>query len=35
VGDVAPLAAFLASDRSRFSNGSTFVVDGGMSASLV
>jgi NAD(P)-dependent dehydrogenase (short-subunit alcohol dehydrogenase family) len=35
VGDVAPLAAFLASDRSRFSNGSTYVVDGGMSASLV
>lgn len=35
VGDVAPLAAFLASDRSRFSNGSAFVVDGGMSASLV
>jgi NAD(P)-dependent dehydrogenase (short-subunit alcohol dehydrogenase family) len=26
---------FLASDRSRFSNGSTYVVDGGMSASLV
>ncbi|HEV7788952.1 MAG TPA: SDR family NAD(P)-dependent oxidoreductase [Pseudonocardia sp.] len=35
VGDVAPLAVFLASDRSRFSNGSTYVVDGGMSASLV
>lgn len=35
VGDVAPLAAFLASNRSRFSNGSTFVVDGGMAASLV
>jgi NAD(P)-dependent dehydrogenase (short-subunit alcohol dehydrogenase family) len=35
VGDVAPLATFLASDRSRFSNGSTYVVDGGMSASLV
>jgi NAD(P)-dependent dehydrogenase (short-subunit alcohol dehydrogenase family) len=35
VGDVAPLVAFLASDRSRFSNGSTYVVDGGMSASLV
>jgi NAD(P)-dependent dehydrogenase (short-subunit alcohol dehydrogenase family) len=35
VGDVAPLAVFLASDRSRFSTGSTFVVDGGMSASLV
>lgn len=35
VRDVAPLAAFLASDRSRFSNGSAFVVDGGMSASLV
>jgi NAD(P)-dependent dehydrogenase (short-subunit alcohol dehydrogenase family) len=35
VGDVAPLAVFLASDRSRFSTGSTFVVDGGMSAALV
>jgi NAD(P)-dependent dehydrogenase (short-subunit alcohol dehydrogenase family) len=35
VDDVAPLAVFLASDRSRFSTGSTFVVDGGMSASLV
>jgi NAD(P)-dependent dehydrogenase (short-subunit alcohol dehydrogenase family) len=35
VGDVAPLVAFLASDRARFSNGSTYVVDGGMSASLV
>lgn len=35
VGDVAPLATFLASERSRFSNASTFVVDGGMSASLV
>lgn len=33
--DVAPLAAFLASDRSRFSTGSVFVVDGGMSAALV
>jgi NAD(P)-dependent dehydrogenase (short-subunit alcohol dehydrogenase family) len=35
VGDVAPLAAFLASERSRFSTGSAFVVDGGMIASLV
>jgi NAD(P)-dependent dehydrogenase (short-subunit alcohol dehydrogenase family) len=35
VADVAPLAAFLASDRSRFSTGSAFVVDGGMVASLV
>ncbi|HEY2204417.1 MAG TPA: SDR family NAD(P)-dependent oxidoreductase [Pseudonocardia sp.] len=35
VGDVAPLAAFLASERSRFCTGSSFVVDGGMSASLV
>jgi NAD(P)-dependent dehydrogenase (short-subunit alcohol dehydrogenase family) len=35
VGDVAPLAAFLASERSRFCNASTYVVDGGMSASLV
>jgi NAD(P)-dependent dehydrogenase (short-subunit alcohol dehydrogenase family) len=35
VGDVAPLATFLASERSRFSNASTYVVDGGMSASLI
>ncbi len=35
VGDVAPLVVFLASERSRFSTGSAFVVDGGMSASLV
>lgn len=35
VGDVAPLAVFLASERSRFSTGSTFVVDGGMSSSLL
>ena len=35
VGDVAPLVVFLASDRSRFSTGSAFVVDGGMSSSLV
>ena len=35
VGDVAPIAVFLASDRSRFSTGSAFVVDGGMSSSLL
>jgi NAD(P)-dependent dehydrogenase (short-subunit alcohol dehydrogenase family) len=35
VEDVAPLAVFLASDRSRFSSGATFVVDGGMDAALV
>lgn len=35
VDDVAPLAVFLASERSRFSSGSTFVVDGGMAAALV
>lgn len=33
--EIAPLAVFLASDRSRFSTGSTFVVDGGATASLV
>lgn len=35
VEDVAPVAVFLASDRSRFCTGSTFVVDGGLTASLV
>lgn len=35
VEDVAPLASFLASERSSFCTGSAFVVDGGMSASLV
>lgn len=35
VEDVAPLASFLASDRSAFCTGSEFIVDGGMSASLV
>lgn len=35
VDDVAPLAVFLASERSRFSTGSAFVVDGGLDASLV
>lgn len=33
--DVAPLAVFLASERSSFCTGSEFVVDGGMSAALV
>jgi len=35
VSDVTPLAVFLASDRSRFSTGSAFVVDNGWLASLV
>lgn len=35
VDDVTPLAVFLASQRSRFCSGSTFVVDGGMDAALV
>lgn len=34
VEDVAKLALFLAGDRSRFSTGGTFVVDGGLTASL-
>jgi len=33
--EVAPLAVFLASERSKFSSGSAFVVDGGAMASLV
>lgn len=33
--DVAPLAVFLASERSRFCTATSFTVDGGMSASLV
>jgi NAD(P)-dependent dehydrogenase (short-subunit alcohol dehydrogenase family) len=33
--EVAGLAVFLASERSRFSSGSAYVVDGGASASLV
>jgi NAD(P)-dependent dehydrogenase (short-subunit alcohol dehydrogenase family) len=33
--EVAGLAVFLASDRSRFSSGSAYVVDGGATASLV
>lgn len=33
--EIASLAVFLASERSRFSSGSTFVVDGGATASLV
>jgi NAD(P)-dependent dehydrogenase (short-subunit alcohol dehydrogenase family) len=32
---VAALAAFLASDRARFTSGAAFVVDGGARASLV
>jgi NAD(P)-dependent dehydrogenase (short-subunit alcohol dehydrogenase family) len=35
VADVAPLAVFLASQRSRFCTGSAFVVDNGWTASLV
>ncbi|WP_019874933.1 SDR family oxidoreductase [Sporichthya polymorpha] len=35
VSDVTPLAVFLASERSRFSTGSAFVVDHGWLASLV
>ena len=35
VADVAPLAVFLACEKSRFSTGSTFVVDNGWTASLV
>lgn len=35
VSDVTPLAVFLASERSRFSTGSAFVVDNGWTASLV
>jgi NAD(P)-dependent dehydrogenase (short-subunit alcohol dehydrogenase family) len=34
VDDVANLALFLAGDRSRFSTGGAFVVDGGLTASL-
>jgi len=33
--EVARLAVFLASDRSRFSTGSAFVLDGGARASLL
>ena len=33
--EIAGVAVFLASDRSRFSSGSTYVVDGGATASLV
>jgi NAD(P)-dependent dehydrogenase (short-subunit alcohol dehydrogenase family) len=33
--EVGRLAVFLASDRSRFSNGSGFVLDGGVRASLL
>jgi NAD(P)-dependent dehydrogenase (short-subunit alcohol dehydrogenase family) len=35
VGDVTPLVVFLASDRSRFSTASAFVVDGGWTGSLL
>jgi NAD(P)-dependent dehydrogenase (short-subunit alcohol dehydrogenase family) len=33
--EVARLAVFLASDRSRFSTGASFVIDGGMRASIL
>jgi len=33
--EVAKMAVFLASDRSSFSNGSPFVLDGGCRASLL
>jgi NAD(P)-dependent dehydrogenase (short-subunit alcohol dehydrogenase family) len=33
--EIAAVALFLASDRSRFSSGSAFIVDGGARASLV
>ena len=33
--EIAALAVFLASDRSRFSSGTAYVVDGGATASLV
>jgi NAD(P)-dependent dehydrogenase (short-subunit alcohol dehydrogenase family) len=35
VSDITPLAVFLASEKSRFSTGSSFVVDNGWTASLV
>jgi NAD(P)-dependent dehydrogenase (short-subunit alcohol dehydrogenase family) len=35
VGDVTPLVVFHASDRSRFSTASAFVVDGGWTGSLL
>ena len=35
VDDVAKLALFLAGERSRFSTGGAFVVDGGLTASLI
>ena len=35
VADITPLAVFLASEKSRFSTGSAFVVDNGWTASLV
>lgn len=34
-GDIANIAAFLASDRSRFCTGGAYIIDGGMTASLL
>jgi NAD(P)-dependent dehydrogenase (short-subunit alcohol dehydrogenase family) len=35
VGDITPLAVFLAGDQSRFITGSEYVVDNGWTASLL
>lgn len=35
VGDIARIASFLASDRSRFCTGGAYIIDGGMTASLL